>query len=174
MLLWGNIYFTRGREKPSPGSYLKHGRERREFHAFCAWKEQRYSHIQEPALRCTPYLYLSVQAGCRGPISLMKMTFIITPLPALCNWWEMGPGYLSLIAFLRQDQTENVNGSASNLNLMSSTVKIFTFERITQMINKLRLDRIWSIFGALQYWKKETEEIGIKNNFKNNLLCSHN
>lgn len=50
----------------------------------------------------------------RGTVSLMKITFTPVPLlpiqPTLCNRWALGPGCLSLIAFLKQDQTGSVGG----------------------------------------------------------------
>lgn len=51
---------------------------------------------------------------CGGSISLMKITFtpaLLMPIQStLCNRWALGPRSLSLIAFLKQDQTRSTGG----------------------------------------------------------------
>lgn len=87
------------------------------FGTLCIWKEYCSNPIFSshlPVLLCAPTVLLFTVWICGGSITLMKIPFTPAPLlpiqPALCNRWALGPGCLSLIALLKQDQTRSMGG----------------------------------------------------------------
>lgn len=75
-----------------------------------------YSHIQQPALfsalcpYCTPMHGLSLWRLYQPNENYIHTRTSPAIQPTLCNRWALGPGCLSLIAFLKQDQTGSVGG----------------------------------------------------------------